>query len=150
MVDMPDLGNFWVAAGMVIGGIGAGFAARAGWKNATGGGDREYAISGQASITDMGPIRDLAKQAETMAPRFEAMIQQQARTSAALERLVGVVEDFIEDQKTERGNDDAYQRGRKDEKAAVDNDEVKRRVKAIGARNARNRATAKRNAASSS
>lgn len=119
MVDgnAPELGNLWITAGMVIGGVLAGFAARAGWKNSAAPEEKEFAFSGQAAITDMGPVRELAKQAETLGPKLaaavtavEAGVQQQARTSAAVERLAGIVEGYIENQKTERENEEEIER----------------------------------------
>ncbi|MDR3473308.1 MAG: hypothetical protein P4M09_16740 [Devosia sp.] len=101
---------------MLIGGVIAGIVARSGWKGG-GGTDKEFAFSGQATITDMGPVRDLVKQAEVLAPRLmesaqtmEALAQQQARTATAIERLVAVVEGYIDHEKTERENEEEIER----------------------------------------
>lgn len=124
MVDQASTGDFtqWIiAAGMSIGAGIAGVIIRGAWKPSLQTTTREFTMTGQAQITDMGPIRDLVKQAEIYGPRidkaiasFEAMGLQQARTAENIDQLVVIVRDYIEEQKSARENDDAYQRGRDD------------------------------------
>lgn len=143
-----DIGSWLVYVGMMIGGAAAGFAARSGWKS--GGSippERELAVSGQAFITDLGPVRDLVKQAELLAPSMAstasamaAVAQQQARTSAAIERLVGIVEEYIEAQQTDRDNEEEIERRVADRLSDANQEEVRRQVKVINARNTRARA----------
>lgn len=151
MVDASagtDFGNWIVSIGMLIGGIGAGFAARSGWKSgADNGAGKEFAFSGQAAITDLGPIRDLVKEAALLTPRLQAVVGvveslalQQGRTAASIEKLVGIVEDYIEAQQTERDNEEEVERRVAERLATANADEVRKQVRAMNARNTRTRA----------
>lgn len=80
---------------------------------------KEFAFSG--ALTDTQPFRDLAEQFKDIAPRLSAVVtvveglaRSQTRTAANIDRLIKIVEDYIEDQRSERENDDSYQRGRDD------------------------------------
>jgi hypothetical protein len=152
-----DFTQWLIMGGMSIGAGIVGAVWRSAWRFKPPVDDRELVVGGQAQIMDMQPVRDLVKHIEIMTPRLsaitgivEGLAQQTARTALSLEKLGVIVEEYIEAQKTERDNEEEVERRVAERLAAADNIEVKRRVKAIGARNARNRATAKRNAASSS
>jgi hypothetical protein len=127
---------------MLIGGIVAGFAARSGWKSGADAGvpDKEYAISGQAAITDMGPIRDLAPRLQAVAAALEGVAQQQARTAVVIEKLVEIVEEYIEAQQNERYNEEEVKRRVAEQLSTVNANEVRKQVRAMNARNNRARA----------
>jgi hypothetical protein len=151
-----DFTQWFIMGGMAIGAGIVGAISRSAWRGKPTE-DRDFVVSGQASIADMQPVKDLVKHIEILTPRLsaitgivEGLAQQTARTALSLEKLGVIVEEYIEAQKTERDNEEEVERRVAERLAAADNIEVKRRVKAIGARNARNRATAKRNAASGS
>jgi hypothetical protein len=139
-----EVGNWIVWAGMAIGGALAGFVARSGWKSPDGTPpEKEYAISGQASITDLGPIRDLAPRLSAIVTALEGTAQQQSRTAQSIERLVSIVEEYIEAQQTERDNEDEVERRVAERLSTANADEVRKQVKAISARNTRARAAAR-------
>jgi hypothetical protein len=139
-----EVGNWIVWAGMAIGGAVAGFVARSGWKSPDGGSpEKEYAISGQASITDMGPIRDLAPRLSAIVDALEGTAKEQSRTAQSIERLVSIVEKYIEAQQTERDNEDEVERRVAGRLSTANADEVRKQVKAISARNTRARAAAR-------
>jgi hypothetical protein len=122
-VPPPDFQNWLVYVGMVVSGVAAGFVTRAGWKHGASA-DSEIAIMGQASITDLGPVRDLVKHAAALGPILDmlaqqqaktseaiaAMAQQQARTSEGIQRLASIVEGYIANQQNERENDEEVER----------------------------------------
>ena len=155
MSDPNSTGGYDFIQWLIIGGMstGAGIVGavvRSAWRGKPPN-DSDFIVSGQASIADMQPVKDLVKHIEILTPRLsaitaivEGLAQQTSRTAVSLEKLVTLIEEYIEAQQNERDNEDEVERRVAERLAIVDNEEVKRRVKAIGARNARNRATAKR------
>lgn len=155
MSDPNSTGGYDFIQWLIIGGMstGAGIVGavvRSAWRGKPPN-DSDFIVSGQASIADMQPVKDLVKHIEILTPRLsaitgivEGLAQQTSRTAVSLEKLVALIEEYIEAQQNERDNEEEVERRVAERLAIVDNEEVKRRVKAIGVRNARNRATAKR------
>lgn len=149
MVDAVPTGDGFtqwiIAAGMSIGAGIAGVIIRGAWRpepRAT----REISISGQAQITDLGPIRDLVKQVDALAPRLQAVAlvlekgaQQQERTATSIEGLALIVKDYIQAQQTERDNEDEVERRVAERVASINTDEVRRQIRAVNARASRAR-----------
>src|SRR5687768_4794949 len=102
----PNVGEWFVYAGMAVGGVVAALMARAGFKKGGGPkpGERDLVFSGQAAITDMGPLRELVKQVDLLALKLMAattavtgMTEQQARAAAALEGIAVMIRQHLED-----------------------------------------------------
>jgi hypothetical protein len=95
--------NEWVTyVGMAVGGAAAAFVVRMGWKKGPPAPEQNLMVSGQASITDMGPVRELLKQVDLLCIRImaatvsvDSMTGQQTRVALAIEELVVEVREHL-------------------------------------------------------
>jgi hypothetical protein len=118
----PTLQDIITYGGMAAGAAVAAVLVRLGWTKGPIK-DTELAISGQASIIDTSPMRDLVKNVDLLTLQLQKTAIQDERRTQALERLAEVLADYLKAQ-TERQE--------KNDLAAMVRDELRREMESRG------------------
>lgn len=115
-----DITQWFITSGMAIGAGVATVVAQKAWQRPTAN-SQGGARAPRGNFGDLQALRDLAEQAKTIAPRLIAVVSivetlaaAEVKTAANIDKLIHLVEDYIDDQKAQRQSDDAYERGRDD------------------------------------
>ncbi len=130
-----------ITLGMAIGAGIVGAVIRSGWKS-NDAPSTERGFEGMAQIADMQPVRDLVKQIDVVTPRLalvvtslEGLATQQGRTASAIEKLVMIVEERIENEDNERDNEEEVRRRVNEVLAGKEHkDAIRREVRQMRAR----------------
>ena len=98
----PNINEWVINGGMVLGGAVAAFVVRMGWRKGPTAPEQNLVVSGQAQFTDMAPIKDLLKQVDLLCVKLmaatasvDSMASQQTRVALAIEALTVEISEHL-------------------------------------------------------